>query len=109
MRGLPWILAGMGVGFVLAYVALSEPEPQTEADWDSVENAADRAWRWGTEARLSGAGRNTAGRFKEGIGRVLGDDDLADEGVADQFAGTVKSGAGALAHAVGETIHDLNR
>jgi uncharacterized protein YjbJ (UPF0337 family) len=104
---LPWILAGIGVGFVLAYVTLSEP--QTETGWDSAENAADRAWRWGSKARLSGAGRNAAGRFKEGVGRVLGDNDLADEGVADQFVGTVKSEAGELAQAVGETIHNLNR
>jgi uncharacterized protein YjbJ (UPF0337 family) len=34
---------------------------------------------------------------------------LADEGIADQFVGTVKSEAGALAQAVGKTIHDLNR
>ena len=107
MKGLPWILAGIGVGFVLAYVTLSEP--QTETGWDSAENAAERAWRWGSKARLSGAGRNAAGRFKEGVGSVLGDNDLADEGVADQFVGTVKSEAGALAQAVGETIHDLNR
>jgi uncharacterized protein YjbJ (UPF0337 family) len=107
MKGLPWILAGIGMGLVLVYVTLSEP--QTETGWDSAENAAGRAWRWGSKARLSGAGRNTAGRFKEGIGRVLGDNDLADEGVADQFVGTAKSEAGALAQAVGETIHDLNR
>ena len=107
MKGLPWILAGIGVGFVLAYVTLSEP--QTETGWDSAENAANRAWRWGSKARLSGAGRNTAGRSKEGVGRVLGDNDLADEGLADQFVGTVKSEAGVLAQAVGETIHDLNR
>jgi uncharacterized protein YjbJ (UPF0337 family) len=107
MKALPWILAGIGVGFVLAYVTLSEP--QTETGWDSAENAADRAWRWGSKSRLSGAGRNAAGRFKEGVGRVLGDNDLADEGVADQFVGTVKSEAGELAQAVGETIHNLNR
>jgi len=109
MKGLPWILAGIGVGVALAYVTLSEPGPQSETGWDSVENAAGGAWRWGSKARLSGAGRNTAGRIKEGLGRVVGDNDLADEGVADQFVGTVKSGAGALAHAVGETVHDLNR
>jgi uncharacterized protein YjbJ (UPF0337 family) len=109
MKALPWIIAGVGVGAALAYVALNEPRPQGETGWDSAENAADRAWRWGSKARLSGAGRNTAGRFKEGIGRVLGDNDLADEGVADQFVGTVKSEAGELAQAVGETIHDLNR
>jgi uncharacterized protein YjbJ (UPF0337 family) len=107
MKVLPWILAGIGVGFFLAYVALSEP--QTETGWDSAENVADRAWKWGAKARTSGVGRNAEGRFKEGVGRVLGDNDLADEGVVDQFVGTVKSEAGALAQAVGETIHDLNR
>ena len=109
MKTLPWIVAAVGVGAALAYVMLNEPRPQTETGWDSAENAADRAWTWGSKARLSGAGRNTAGRFKEGVGRVLGDNDLADEGVADQFVGAVKSEAGALAQAVGETIHDLNR
>src|ERR1035437_4473586 len=107
MKGLPWILAGIGVGFVLAYVTWSEPE--TETGWDSAENVADRAWTWGSKARLSGAGRNTAGRFKDGIGRVIGENDLADEGVAHQFVGTVKSESAALAQAVCETIHDLNR
>jgi uncharacterized protein YjbJ (UPF0337 family) len=107
MKALPWVIAGIGVGAVLAYVMLSEP--QTETGWDSAENAADKAWRWGSKARFSGAGRNIAGRFKEGVGRVLGDNDLADEGVADQFVGIVKSEAGALAQAVGEAIHDLNR
>jgi uncharacterized protein YjbJ (UPF0337 family) len=109
MKGLPWIIAGVGVGAALAYVALNELRPQVETGWDSVENAANRAWRWGGKGRLSGAGTNTAGRFKEGLGRVLGDNDLADEGVADQFVGTVKSEAGALAQAVGETIHEFNR
>ena len=109
MKGLPWIVVGVGVGFALLYVMLNEPRPEAETGWDSVENAASKAWRWGSKARLSGAGTNTAGRFKEGLGRVLGDDDLADEGVTDQLVGTVKTGAGKLAHAVGETIHDLNR
>jgi uncharacterized protein YjbJ (UPF0337 family) len=84
-------------------------EPHTKTGWDSGENVASRAWKWGRKALLSGVGRNTEGRFKEAIGRVLGDNDLADEGVVDQFVGTVKSEAGALAQAVGETIHDLDR
>jgi len=109
MKGLPWIGVGVGVGADLAYVMLNVPRPQTETGWASVQNAANKAWRWGSKARLSGAGTNTVGRFKEGLGRVLGDNDLADEGVADQLVGTVKTGAGTLAHAVGETIHDLNR
>jgi uncharacterized protein YjbJ (UPF0337 family) len=109
MKGLPWIVAGIGVGLAVAYLMWNEPRPQSETGWDSVENAAAKAWGWGSNARLSGAGTNTAGKFKEGLGRVLGDNNLADEGVADQIAGNIKSGAGTLAHAVGETIHDLNR
>jgi uncharacterized protein YjbJ (UPF0337 family) len=109
MKAMPWILAGVGVGAILTYLILNEPRPQTETGWDSVENAADRAWRFGSKSRFSGAGTSAAGKLKEGLGRVMGDDDLADEGVADQAVGAVKTGAGKLAHAVGETIHDLNR
>jgi uncharacterized protein YjbJ (UPF0337 family) len=109
MKALPWILAGAGIGVVLALVILNEPEPQTAGGWDSVENAADRTWRWGSKARFSGVGTKAAGKFKEGLGRVTGDPDLTDEGAADQAAGALKDAAGQVAHAVGETIHDLNR
>jgi len=109
MKALPWIVAGVGVGLTVALLILNEPDPQTDTGWDSVENAADRAWRWGSKARFSGAGTNVAGKFKEGLGRIVGDPDLADEGVADQAAGALKDTAGKVAHAVGETIHDLNR
>jgi uncharacterized protein YjbJ (UPF0337 family) len=43
------------------------------------------------------------------VGTATGNDDLAGEGVLDQAAGKVKDAAGQLGHAVGETIHDLNR
>jgi uncharacterized protein YjbJ (UPF0337 family) len=109
MKALPWIIAGVSAGAALAYVMLNQPRPQAETGWDSVENAADRAWGWGSKAKLSGAGRSAGGKLKEGLGRVLGDSDLADEGVDDQALGALQSGAGKLAHAVGQTIHDLNR
>jgi uncharacterized protein YjbJ (UPF0337 family) len=104
-----WIIAGIGVGAALAYVVLSEPSPQSETGWDPVENAADRTWRWGSKARVSGMGSGIVGKAKEGLGRALGDDDLTGEGVVDQAAGALKDTAGKVAHAVGETIHDLNR
>jgi uncharacterized protein YjbJ (UPF0337 family) len=109
MPKFPWVIAGIGVGAVLAYVVLSEPSPQSDTGRDSVENAADRTWRWGSKARLSGVGSGIVGKAKEGLGRAFGDDDLAGEGVVDQAAGAVKDTAGQVAHAVGETIHDLNR
>jgi uncharacterized protein YjbJ (UPF0337 family) len=49
------------------------------------------------------------GKFKEGVGRVTGDDQLTGEGVVDQLAGAVKDTAGQAAQALGTTIHELNR
>jgi len=109
MKALPWILAGVGAGAAIAYVILNQPRPQTATGWDSVENAADRAVRWGSKSRVSGAGAKVAGKLKEGIGRIAGDGDLADEGVADQAVGAVKDAVGTIAQAAGDTLHDLNR
>jgi len=109
MKALPWMIAGVGVGSVLAYLVLNTPGPQAETGLDSVENAARRTAAWGGRNKLSAAGSNVAGKVKQGLGRVLGDDDLAAEGALDQAAGAVKSAAGDLAQAAGQTIHDLNR
>jgi uncharacterized protein YjbJ (UPF0337 family) len=109
MKALPWIVAGASVGAVLTYLALSESSPQTEMGWNSVENAAKRTAKWGSKTRLSSVGSTVAGKVKQGVGRVLGDDDLAGEGVLDQAVGAVKDTAGDVAQAVGQTIHDLNR
>jgi uncharacterized protein YjbJ (UPF0337 family) len=49
------------------------------------------------------------GKLKEGVGRATGDDELAEEGVGEQIVGSVKGAVGEAAHAVGETIHELNR
>jgi uncharacterized protein YjbJ (UPF0337 family) len=104
----PWIIAGAGLGLALVYFAFNEPETQSETGWDSVENAADRTWRWGSKSRVSGAGTNAVGRLKEVVGRGLGDDDLTDEGMVDQAVGTAKDVAGKVAHAAGETLHEMN-
>ena len=109
MKALPWIVAGVSAGLVLAYIAMNQPAPQHEGGWDSVEDAADSTWKWGSKARVSGAGTNLGGKLKEGVGRVTGDQDLADEGVVDQAVGSVKDAAGTLAHAASDTLHDLNR
>jgi uncharacterized protein YjbJ (UPF0337 family) len=108
MKVLPWIIAGAGVGLTVTYLVLNEPNPQSDTGWDSVENAADRTWRWGSRSRFSGASKQVAGKVKEGMGRILGDDDLTDEGIGDQAVGAVKDAAGKVAHAASETIHDLN-
>ena len=109
MRPIHWILAGTAVGAAVAFLLFYEPSAQHDTGYDSVEDAANRAWRWGTKRRFGAAADTLAGRVKEGVGRVTGDDDLTGEGVLDQAAGAVKDTAGKWGHAVGQTIHDLNR
>ena len=109
MKTLSWILAGMGAGAVLAYIVMTQPRPAAATGWDSVEDAAANTFGWGTKNRVSGTGTNVAGKVKEGVGKLTGNPDLADEGVADQAVGSVKDAVGAVAQAAGETIHDLNR
>ena len=108
MKGLTWLLAGVGVALA-AYIVLNQPGPQYATGDDDVEYAADRTALWGSKKRLSGSGGRLAGRLKEGFGRATGNDQLADEGAADQLAGAVKDTAGKVAQAAGQTIHELNR
>ena len=108
MKALPWILAGVAVGLV-TYFALNQPELQYETGNDDIEDAADRTAFWGSKQRVSGAGGTLFGKVKEGVGRVTGDQQLADEGAADQVVGAVKDAVGSAAQAVGQTIHELNR
>jgi uncharacterized protein YjbJ (UPF0337 family) len=109
MRGSHLLLAGIGVGAIFTYLLFYEPTLQHETEFDSVEDAANEAWRWGTKKRFGGGVDNLVGSFKENVGRATGNDDLAAEGVLDQAAGTFKDVAGAFGRAAGETIHDLNR
>ena len=108
MKALGWILAGVGVGLA-AYVVLNQPGPQYATGSDDIEDAADQTSLWGSKQRISGAGRQLFGKIKEVAGQATGDPELADEGVGDQVVGAVKDTAGAAAHAVGETLHELNR
>ncbi len=104
----PWIIAGTGLGLLLVYLAFNEVGGQSETGWDSVENAANRTWKWGSKSRVSGAGTNVVGKLKEVVGKGLGDDDLTEEGLGDQAVGAAKDAAGKVAHAAGETLHKMN-
>lgn len=109
MKPIHWILGGMLLGAAVAIVLLYEPGLQHETGSGNIEDAANQAWRWGTRRRFGGTADRLVGRAKEEIGRVTGYDNLAGEGVLDQTAGAVKDTAGRWGHAVGQTIHDLNR
>ena len=108
MKSFPWIVAGVAVGFA-AWLVLNPPSPQYTTGSADLDDAADRTGLWGSKQRLTGKGRSFVGKMKEGFGRATGDYDLADEGVVDQISGTVKDAAGQAAHAVSNTIRDLNR
>jgi uncharacterized protein YjbJ (UPF0337 family) len=86
-----------------------EPSFATGTAYDGIERAARKTFGWGTKKRAEGKVSAFAGAIKEGAGRLTGDYDMADEGTADRVVGNVKDAAGKVGHAVGETLHDLNR
>ncbi|MCU1222036.1 MAG: hypothetical protein JWQ42_129 [Edaphobacter sp.] len=110
MRVFPWIVAGVGIGLgVTLLFLLNEPEAEYETGYDGVEGAARKTFGWGTKTRAKGTAESVVGAVKEGVGRIAGDDELAGEGSADRVEGNIKDAAGTVGHAVGQTIHDLNK
>ncbi|HEX3372860.1 MAG TPA: CsbD family protein [Edaphobacter sp.] len=109
MRALPWIIAGVGIGVGVTILLFNESEPDYATGYTGVERAARKTFNWGSKRRAEGMVGAAAGAIKEGIGNLTGDDQMAGEGAADRVMGNVKDAAGKVGHAVGETIHDLNR
>ncbi|MEO8736389.1 MAG: CsbD family protein [Edaphobacter sp.] len=109
MRALPWIIAGVGIGAGVTILLLNAPEAGYETGYDGVERTARKASGWGTQKRVEGTVGSISGSIKEGVGRLTGDDRMAVEGAADRVAGKLKDAAGQVGHAVGQTIHDLNK
>lgn len=107
MKVLPWIFAGIGIG-AFVYLLANQQSPAYAGGDSDVQDAADKTSAWGTKQRLTGTGSSLLGKAKKGIGKATGDDQLAGEGAVDQVAGTVKDAAGKAAHAVSDTIKDLN-
>jgi len=108
MKSLPWVVAGVGVGFA-TYFLLNRPAAQSATGSDTIEAAANRTADWGSGRRITGTGRNLFGKAKEAFGLAIGNQRLTDEGTADRFVGAVNDTAGETAQALGKTIHDLNR
>jgi uncharacterized protein YjbJ (UPF0337 family) len=109
MRALPWMIAGLGIGVGVTILLFNESEPDYATGYNGVERAARKTFNWGTVRRAEGIVGSAAGAIKEGMGNLTGDDRMAGEGAADRVIGSVKDAAGKVGHAVGETIHDLNR
>jgi uncharacterized protein YjbJ (UPF0337 family) len=108
MKTFAWLAAGIGLGLAV-YLIANEPGPQYATESDDIEDAARNTAGWGSKQRATGLGSNVAGRVKEGLGNLTGNQNLAGEGAADQLAGNVKEGVGKFAQAAGQTLHDLNR
>ena len=56
---------------------------------------------------LNGKMDRLKGNIKESVGEATNDQDLRDEGIADQAAGNVQEGFGKARRKVGDAIHDV--
>jgi uncharacterized protein YjbJ (UPF0337 family) len=56
---------------------------------------------------LTGKAKEVKGRVKQGLGDLTDDENLKDEGVADEAEGTVQEGFGRAKRKVGETIEEV--
>ena len=56
---------------------------------------------------LEGKGEQLKGKIKQGVGEATNDEELRDEGVADEAAGNVQEGFGRARRKVGEAISDI--
>jgi uncharacterized protein YjbJ (UPF0337 family) len=56
---------------------------------------------------LKGKADQVKGQVKQRIGELTGDEQLKDEGVADEAGGAVREGAGTVRRKVGEALEDL--
>jgi uncharacterized protein YjbJ (UPF0337 family) len=56
---------------------------------------------------LEGKGDKIKGKAKQALGDLTNDEQLHDEGVADEAGGNVQEGFGKARRKVGETVEDL--
>jgi len=57
--------------------------------------------------QVEGKAKEIKGRIKQGVGDVLDDENLHDEGVADEAEGEVQGGFGRAKRKVGEAIEEV--
>jgi len=56
---------------------------------------------------LNGKIDRLKGNIKESVGEATDDQDLRDEGIADQASGNVQEGFGKARRKVGDALHDV--
>ena len=110
MKQLFFLLSSVALGLA-ALLILNPPDPNLVPSTgpDELDRFGNRVGRWGSRQRLTGAGSQLAGSVEQTAGDLIGNDRLASQGAFDQAKGAVKDAAGQVAHAVEDTLHDLNR
>ena len=119
MKGLPWILAGIGVGIAVTFVLFvdprSEPEPAYDIPYDGLfTDVARKTFAWGTRKQSEGKVSSFAGAAKQratkqSAGNQTGNQDLSAEAAADPVAVNLKDAAAQVGETTGQTIHELNQ
>lgn len=105
-----FFLLGTAALALAAYLLLKDSQTGlTAAAPDELDGLGNRVGEWGDKQRLGGAGSSLAGNVEQAAGNLVGNDRLSNQGALDQAKGAVKQGAGQVADAVEDTIHDLNR
>ncbi len=108
MKTFLWIL-GVGTLGVAAYIVFANNQLDRAPGRSDVDDAGEQVGSWGTKQRVRGTGGQVGGKLKQGVGKVMGDKSLEGSGLVDQATGAVKDAAGQAAHAVQDTIQDLNK
>ena len=101
------LLGGTSLG--LAVYVLMNGQTGRAVPADGVDETANNIGAWGTKQRAFGTGGELKGKLEQGAGSLTGSTDLSDKGTFDEAKGAVKDAAGQAAHAVEQTIHELNK
>jgi uncharacterized protein YjbJ (UPF0337 family) len=56
---------------------------------------------------LEGKGKQVKGKIKQSTGDLIDDQELQDEGIADEAAGEVQEGFGRARRKIGQAIEDI--
>jgi uncharacterized protein YjbJ (UPF0337 family) len=108
MNKFMWILGATCLG-AAAYVLFSDQLATGARQGYGANDLGSDVGQWGTKQRVKGSGGVLGGKLKQGFGKLTGDDQTESEGYADEVGGRLKDAAGQAAHAVSDTIAELNK
>jgi hypothetical protein len=68
MKALPWVIGAIGIGVGVTYMLFNTPQPQYATGSDTIEDAAHKAFGWGTKQRAAGKGQSVVGASRKASG-----------------------------------------